>query len=299
MNKKLKTASLCFLVSTLSYSQVAISSMDNTNVSVHPNASLHVFGQQENGANDLGLVLPIVNKKSDLPLNNSNDVDPSMEGMILYTSETSTVNVYTGDYWEDDKASFINPTQNQSRFISAGDESDEQSVVCVLLVACGRHKILQFSHPIDGENSYNNLNITRSNTTFRYGAINYTDNNSKFTVTEAGTYQIQVNIPTYVAGVVSLTEGASYQIYAFKQDENGDHQEVLLSSVVPNFPGVLGIGGGGKVGVGITTTIALNPGDYVYTMIHSPAVTVSVGSELRAWDNSIFNPREIIFTKID
>lgn len=302
MKMELKTASCCFLISTLTFAQVGISKSENSNLPLHPDASLHILGSQENESKNLGLILPNVDKKSQLPLAqdqpNSYEIDPSMEGMVLYGNKNRSVNVYTGEIWEDDKTRFIDPTLKQSRFISAGNGDDQQSVVCVLLV-CGRDAVLKFSHDIDGENSYNNLNITRENTTIRYGAINYTDDNSKFVIQEAGTYQIRLNIPTYIAGVVSLTEGASYQIYAFKQDEFGNHREILLSSVVPNFPGILGIGGGSKVGVGIATTIALNPGDYIYSMIHSPNVTVAVGSELRAWDNSLYNPREIIFTKID
>lgn len=284
------------------FAQVGIAKGDGSDFAVHSDASLHIFGNEVDGNASLGLVLPNVNSKVELPLvegeSNTPNIDPTMEGMILYTKKTKTVNVYNGEIWEDDKATFVNPQLKQSRFISVGDGSEQQSIVCVLL-GCGRDKYLQFSHPIDGENSYNNLNITRETIIIDRPIIDDVFQNSKFVISEAGTYQIRVNIPTYIAGVVSLTEGASYQIYAFKKDETGNHKEILLSSVVPHFPGILGIGGGSNVGVGIATTIALNPGDYVYTMIHTPSVTVTVGSELRAWDNSIFNPREILFTKID
>jgi hypothetical protein len=46
----------------------------------------------------------------------------------------------------------------QARFLSKADE--ESSVVCVLL-GCGRHTGIGFSAPVDGSQSYNNLNITR------------------------------------------------------------------------------------------------------------------------------------------
>lgn len=300
---KIKKAIVLFLAGAPIFAQLGISKGESADFTPHPQASLHILGDSSEESKSLGFILPGVNSKNELPITeiggtNGNEEDPHMEGMVLYGNKNRSVNVYTGEIWEDDKTRFIDPTLKQSRFISAGNGDDQQSIVCVLLV-CGRDAVLKFSHDIDGENSYNNLNITRENTTIRYGAINYTDDNSKFVIQEAGTYQIRLNIPTYIAGVVSLTEGASYQIYAFKQDEFGNHREILLSSVVPNFPGILGIGGGNKVGVGIATTIALNPGDYIYSMIHSPNVTVAVGSELRAWDNSLYNPREIIFTKID
>ncbi|MET3730954.1 hypothetical protein [Moheibacter stercoris] len=302
MNFKLRSACCCFLISTLVFAQVGIAKGDGSDFAVHSEASLHLFGKKVDGDGSLGLLLPNVNSKLDLPLadggSNTPEIDPTMEGMILYSKDTNTVNVYNGEYWEDDKATYVDPQLKQSRFISAGDGSEQQSIVCVIL-GCGRDEYLQFSHAIDGENSYNNLNITRETIVIDRPINDDVFQNSKFVISEAGTYQIRVNIPTYIAGVVSLTEGASYQIYAFKKDEIGNHKEILLSSVVPNFPGVLGIGGGSNVGVGIATTIALNPGDYVYTMIHSPTATVTVGSELLAWDNSIFNPREILFTKID
>lgn len=304
MNLKLRTASCCFLISIFTFAQVGISKNQNSTFEMNSNASLHLDGLNPTNSSGLGLILPNVSQKENLPLFDSTSPDsyqddPTLEGMILYDKKTSSVHTYVGDKWENDKSVYVDPKLKQSRFLGKGDSSDQQSVVCVLLLACGRHQGLQFSHAIDGEHSYNNLNITRDKTTIKYLGINYDYPNSKFVINEAGTYEIRVNLPTYIAGVVSLTEGASYQIYAFKKDETGTHKEILLSSVVPNFPGVLGIGGGSSAGVGIATTIALNPGDYVYTMIHSPSVTVSVGSELRAWDKSLYNPREILFTKID
>jgi hypothetical protein len=305
MKLKFQKASVCLFLSTLAFSQVGISKGENSNFLAHPNASLHVLGDQEEGINKLGFILPSVDEKSQLPLiNNTEDGyadDPTMEGMILYGKENKSVNVYTGQIWEDDKNRFVDPKLKQARFLSKGDGSEQQSIVCVLLV-CGRDKYLQFSHDVDDVDSYDNLGITRETIEIRYSLVEInTFPNSKFIVSQPGTYQIQVNIPTYIAGVVSLTEGASYQIYAYKKksDNPDDFEEILLSSVVPNFPGVLGIGGGGKVGVGINATISLNAGDYIYTMIHTPSVTVAVGSELRSWDKGLFNPREIIFTKLD
>lgn len=303
MNFKLRSACCCFLISTLLFAQVGIAKGDGSDFAVHSEASLHVFGNEVDGDGSLGLLLPNVNSKLDLPLadggSNTPEIDPTMEGMILYSKDTNTVNVYNGEYWEDDKNRFTDPRTKQSRFLGKGDGTDQQSVVCVLILACGRNRMLSFSHAVDGQDSYNNLNIVVEDLTHKYGAINYTDPNAKFIIKEAGTYQIRINLPTYIAGVVSLTEGASYQIYASKKDENGDPKEVLLSSVVPNFPGILGIGGGSRVGIGITTTISLAEDDFIYTMIHSPGVTVTVGSELLAWDKDLFNPKEIIFTKLD
>lgn len=281
----------------IAFGQVGISKNSDQIPTLPPYTSLYLDGNQKEGSS-LGVILPHVTKEENLPLYNASS-DPSMEGMVMYNSQYGSVNTYDGSKWVDNKnIDFADPTAKQSRFLGKGNGDDEQSVVCVLLV-CGRDQILSFSHPIDNAESYNNLNITRQNTSFKYGGITYTDKNSKFVITEAGTYQIQVNIPTYIAGVVSLTEGASYQLYAFKKNSSGNFEEILLASAIPNFPGILGIGGGSKSGVGIITTIALNPGDYVYAMIHSPSVTVSVGSELRSWDNGNPNPREIIFTKLD
>jgi hypothetical protein len=302
MKIRFMTLSACLIASTLAYSQVGISKKENSSFLPHPESSLHLDGSNVEGK-ALGIVLPKVDDKSQLPLaNNSEDGyadDPTLKGMLLFNKETTSVDVYTGEFWEEDKNRFTDPRTKQSRFLGKGDGTDQQSVVCVLILACGRNRMLSFSHAVDGQDSYNNLNIVVEDLTHKYGAINYTDPNAKFIIKEAGTYQIRINLPTYIAGVASLTEGASYQIYASKKDENGDPKEVLLSSVVPNFPGILGIGGGSRVGIGITTTISLAEDDFIYTMIHSPGVTVTVGSELLAWDKDLFNPKEIIFTKLD
>lgn len=280
----------CLFLAYASVNGQVLISTDTNRTTPHPNVSLELDG------NSQGLILPRVSKKSNLPKFDSSQPDlyaddAELEGMIMYINETGNINSYKGDNWLVDDYKIIT-SKRQSRFI--GQINDNQSVTCAVLI-CGRSVNLSFSYPVDNVESYNPLGIVVED--IRINSLN-TDKKSKFIIKEAGVYEISVNLPTYLASVIGLTDAGTYRLLAYRKNGNS-YEEIPLGDGVPNFPGVLGIGGGSQLGFHITSTIALNVDDYVIAMIHSPGATVSVGAELRSTSPGLFNPREIIFTKLD
>ncbi|QCX52782.1 hypothetical protein [Elizabethkingia sp. JS20170427COW] len=148
---------------------------------------------------------PSVSSIENLPLYNSTTSDPSMAGLLMYEKKYGSYYSYDGGQWNSElpKPDF---KANKSRFLATKDE--EQVVSCggILITFCGHHQALQFSAPVDGVQSYNNLNIEREPVTIKYGAINYTFHNSKFIIQEP----ILFNIPSKTVGVLALTEGPQY-----------------------------------------------------------------------------------------
>ncbi len=282
----------------LLFSQVGITKMDR--IDIHPKSILSIDGVYDSKSR--GIMPPSISKYENLPLYDKNESDlflddSTMKGMLLYENTHATFYTYDGEKWnnENPKNNFKN---NKSRFLA--DADDKQSVVCVLL-GCGNHVALQFNAPIDGNNSYNNLNIKRENTSITYGLITYDFTNAKFVIEEPGIYEISISIPSKTGGAVSLTSGPRYQIRGYLQDENGIHKETKLTDFAPDYYGILGIGGDTNTGAYSSTQIRLKRGDYIIPRIDSPGATVSVVVTMTAdSDQEIANnyPREIIFSKI-
>lgn len=289
---------ILILISSSIYSQVSIS-VDNK-INIHSKASL-IIKAPENKA--MGVYPTSVSKMEYLPLyNNLNtnyfDKDETMKGMLMYENKHATFYTYDGEKWINEKSK-ENFKLNKSRFLSNKD--DQQSVVCALLVACGHHEALKFNAPIDGEKSYNNLNIKTETASIKYGLITYNFSNAKFIIEEPGVYEISISIPSKTGGAVSLTSGPRYQLRGYLQDENGTFQESKLTDFAPDYYGILGIGGDTNTGAYSSTQIRLKKGDYIIPRIDSPGATVSVAVTMTAASNELIAenyPREIIFTKI-
>ncbi|MCW3160485.1 hypothetical protein [Chryseobacterium oryctis] len=291
--KKINTSLIMLLAVNLTFSQVGISK--NPIINMHSKAILQVDGKY-NGKN-YGIMLPAVTSPNNLPFPNSSN--PSMTGMIAFEKTHATIYSYDGDSWTNETTlpSFKN---NQSRFLS--NATEKVSVVCVLL-GCGRHVGLGFSASIDGQKSYNNLNITRETAVVDGGGAYGNENfdNAKFTITQPGLYEIYLNIPSKTGGAVSLTSGPQYQLRAYLKQPDNSYSEVKLSTFFPDYYGVLGIGGDLDTAAFTSTKIRLKAGDYIISRIHSPLATVSVAVTLTANTNSTiatYYPREIMFTKV-
>lgn len=292
--KKINT-SLMLLIVNLAFSQVGISK--NPTVEIHNKAILQIDGKYE-GMN-LGMMLPEVSKPDHLPLYNPSAADSEMTGMMMFEKTHATFYSYDGAKWNNEPTA-ADFKMKQSRFLSTANE--ETSVVCVLL-GCGRHVGLSFGAPIDGQKSYNNLNITRETVVVPGGGayIDKSYDNAKFTINEPGVYDIYLNVPSKTGGAVSLTSGPQYQLRAYLKQSNGTHSEVKLTTFFPDYYGVLGIGGDNNTAAFTTTRIRLNAGDYIVSRIHSPLATVSVAITLTAAANNNiaqYYPREIMFTKV-
>lgn len=291
--KKINT-SLMVLIVNLAFSQVGISK--NQTVEIHSKAILQVDGKY--GGKSYGMMLPEVSSPDHLPLYNSS-ADPGMAGMMMFEKTHATFYSYDGSQWNNEPTA-TDFKMKQSRFLANANE--QSSVVCVLL-GCGRHEGIGFSAPIDGQQSYNNLNITRETAVVPGGGI-YGDksfDNAKFVINEPGVYDIYLNIPSKTGGAVSLTSGPQYQLRAYLKQANGSYNEVKLTTFFPDYYGILGIGGDTNTAAFTTTRIRLNPGDYIIPRIHSPLATVSVVVTLTAASDANiakYYPREIMFTKV-
>lgn len=291
--KKINT-SLMLLIVNLAFSQVGISK--NQTVEIHSKAILQVDGKY--GGKSYGMMLPEVSSPDHLPLYNSS-ADPGMAGMMMFEKTHATFYSYDGSQWNNEPTA-TDFKMKQSRFLANANE--QSSVVCVLL-GCGRHEGIGFSAPIDGQQSYNNLNITRETAVVPGGGI-YGDksfDNAKFVINEPGVYDIYLNIPSKTGGAVSLTSGPQYQLRAYLKQANGSYNEVKLTTFFPDYYGILGIGGDTNTAAFTTTRIRLNPGDYIIPRIHSPLATVSVVVTLTAASDANiakYYPREIMFTKV-
>ncbi len=291
--KKINT-SLMLLIFSLAFSQVGISK--NQQVEIHGKAILQVDGKHE--GKNFGMMLPEVSSPDHLPLQNS-PADPEMTGMIMFEKTHATFYSYDGIQWNNEPTA-TDFKMKQSRFLST--ENEETSVACVLL-GCGRHVGIGFSAPVDGQQSYNNLNITRETAIVPGGGL-YGDksfDNAKFVINEPGVYDIYLNIPSKTGGAVSLTSGPQYQLRAYLKQANGSHNEVKLTTFFPDYYGILGIGADTNTAAFTSTRIRLNQGDYIVSRIHSPLATVSVVVTLTAAaDTNIaqYYPREIMFTKV-
>ena len=293
--KKVLVGIALAIASIHSYAQVGIT--DKVSIDVHPHANLQV--DKFEGKSNTGVIIPSVSSSDNLPLNSSNITDPSMAGLLMYENTHATYYSYDGAAWNNE---FQTPPgtfkNNRSRFLAK--IGDTQKVDCGITV-CGRHQGLKFSADIDGNLSYNNLNILREQATIKYGAINYDFENAKFVITEPGLYEITLNIPSLLVGVVSLTEAGRYQLRGYIKNADNTYSEQILLDFVPEFYNVLGIGGDGSAGGYASTQIRLKAGDYVVPRIDSPGVTISVGASLQATATEadfLSNPREISFTKI-
>ncbi|MCW1963504.1 hypothetical protein [Chryseobacterium viscerum] len=292
--KKINT-SLMLVIVNLAFSQVGISK--NLTAEIHNKAILQVDGKY--GGKNYGMMLPEVSSPDNLPLNAPPASDAEMTGMMMFEKTHATFYSYDGAKWNNEPTA-ADFNMKQSRFLSSSDE--ETSVVCVLL-GCGRHVGLGFSAPVDGQQSYNNLGITRETAVVPGGGL-YTDksfDNAKFVVNQAGVYEIYLNVPSKTGGAVSLTSGPQYQLRAYLKQSDGSYNEVKLTTFFPDYYGVLGIGGDTNTAAFTTTRIRLNPGDYIVPRIHSPLATVSVVVTLTAATNvniAKFYPREIMFTKV-
>lgn len=292
--KKINTSLMLLIVNSV-FSQVGISK--NPIVEIHSKAILQVDGKYE--GRNLGMMLPEVSAPENLPLYGSSTSDNEMTGMMMFEKTHATFYSYDGAKWNN-KPTAADFRMKQSRFLSNADE--ETSVVCVLL-GCGRHVGIGFSAPIDGQQSYNNLNIKREAAVVAGGGL-YGDksfDNAKFTINEAGVYDIYLNLPSKTGGAVSLTSGPQYQLRAYLKQADGSYNEVKLTTFFPDYYGILGIGGDTNTAAFTTTRIRLNPGDYIVSRIHSPLATVSVVVTLTAAANANiakYFPREIMFTKV-
>ena len=292
--KKINT-SLMLLIVNLAFSQVGISK--NPTVEIHNKAILQIDGKYE--GKNLGMMLPEVSQPENLPLYSPSVSDNEMTGMMMFEKTHATFYSYDGAKWNNEPTA-ADFKMKQSRFLSTANE--ETSVVCVLL-GCGRHVGLSFGAPLDGQLSYNNLNITRETAVVPGGGA-YVDrsyDNAKFVINEPGVYDIYLNVPSKTGGAVSLTSGPQYQLRAYLKQSNGTHSEVKLTTFFPDYYGILGIGGDNNTAAFTTTRIRLNPGDYIVSRIHSPLATVSVAITLTAATNANiaqYYPREIMFTKV-
>lgn len=292
--KKINT-SLMLMIVNLAFSQVGISK--NPTVEIHNKAILQVDGKY--GGRNFGMMLPEVSVPENLPLYSPPVSDNEMTGMMMFEKTHATFYSYDGAKWNNEPTA-ADFKMKQSRFLSNPDE--ETSVVCVLL-GCGRHVGIGFGAPIDGQQSYNNLNIKRETAVVAGGGL-YGDksfDNAKFTVNEAGVYDIYLNVPSKTGGAVSLTSGPQYQLRAYLKQNDGSYNEVKLTTFFPDYYGILGIGGDTNTAAFTTTRIRLNPGDYIVSRIHSPLATVSVVVTLTAAANANiakYYPREIMFTKV-
>ncbi|WP_123944860.1 hypothetical protein [Chryseobacterium sp. G0186] len=286
---------LMLLFVNLAFSQVGISK--NPTVETHSKAILQVDGKY--GGKNFGIMIPEVSASENLPLHTPSTSDTEMTGMMMFEKTHATFYSYDGAKWNNEPAA-ADFKMKQSRFLSAANE--ETSVVCVLL-GCGRHVGLGFGAPVDGLQSYNNLNITRETAVVPGGGIygNKSFDNAKFVINEAGVYDIYLNVPSKTGGAVSLTSGPQYQLRAYLKQSDGSHSEVKLTTFFPDYYGILGIGGDTNTAAFTTTRIRLNPGDYIVSRIHSPLATVSVVVTLTAAANASiaqYYPREIMFTKV-
>ncbi|WP_412850264.1 hypothetical protein ACL0VS_10360 [Chryseobacterium sp. PMSZPI] len=293
--KKINT-SLMLLFVSLAFSQVGISK--NATVEIHNRAILQVDGKYE--GKNLGMMLPEVSLPNNLPLNTPPSSDADMTGMMMFEKTHATFYSYDGEKWNNEQPATTSFKTKQSRFLS--NENEEISVVCVLL-GCGRHVGLGFSAPIDGVQSYNNLNISRETAVVPGGGL-YGDrsfDNAKFVINEAGVYDIYLNVPSKTGGAVSLTSGPQYQLRAYLKQSDGSFSEAKLTTFFPDYYGILGIGGDTNTAAFTTTRIRLKAGDYIVSRIHSPLATVSVVVTLTAATGpniSKYYPREIMFTKV-
>lgn len=292
--KKIST-SLMLLIVSMAFSQVGISK--NPTVEIHNKAILQVDGKYE--GKNYGMMLPEVSAPENLPLYSSATADNEMIGMMMFEKNHATFYSYDGGKWNNEPIA-ANFKLKQARFISTANE--ETSVACVLL-GCGRHVGLSFGAPVDGKQSYNNLNITRESVVVPGGGLygNQTFDNAKFVINEAGIYDIYLNVPSKTGGAVSLTSGPQYQLRAYLKQSNGSYNEAKLTTFFPDYYGILGIGGDTNTAAFTTTRIRLNPGDYIVSRIHSPIATVSVVVTLTAATNTNiaqYYPREIMFTKV-
>ncbi|MCL8536374.1 hypothetical protein M9991_05795 [Chryseobacterium gallinarum] len=293
--KKINT-SLMLIIFSLAFPQVGISK--NKSAGIHSKAILQVDGQY--GGKSWGMLLPEVSTPENLPLYNAAP-DEEMTGMMMFEKTHATFYSYDGTQWNNEPAPAATGfNKKQSRFLSTANE--ETSVVCVLL-GCGRHVGLGFSAPVDGIQSYNNLNITRETAIVPGGGL-YGDksfDNAKFVINEPGVYDIYLNIPSKTGGAVSLTSGPQYQLRAYLKQDDGSYSEAKLSTFFPDYYGILGIGGDTNTAAFTTTRIRLKAGDYIISRIHSPLATVSVVVTLTAATGiniAKYYPREIMFTKI-
>ena len=291
--KKTSASIAMSLITNLVFSQMGITK--NSSITIHDKAILQIDGKYQ--GKNYGIMLPAVSSYNNLPLATS--VDATMTGMVNFESTHATFYSYDGTKWNNEIAT-TNFKANQSRFLSSA--SDKTSVVCVLL-GCGPHVGLSFNAPVDGQKSYNNLNITKETATIAggglYGDRDYT--NSKFTINQPGIYEIYLNVPSQTGGAVSLTDGPQYQLRAYLKQADGSYKEVKLSTFFPDYYGILGIGGDTNTAAFTTTKIRLNTGDYIISRIQSPLATVSVVVTLTADSNNTiatYYPREIMFTKV-
>ncbi len=273
-------------------------------ISVHPHAAIQIDAEVEDLAQSSykGLLLPAVSTFKNLPLYNATDnnfsEDVAMEGLVMYTNDNALYNVYDGKSWSngDKTDEALNYQKNKSRFASIGNGNEQQSVVCVLLLFCGRSVALDFGKENDGINVYNNLKIQKDIATIEYALIKKEHPNAKFTFTDDGIYEITMSVPHYIADVVSLTKTGKIQLRAYNWN-GSKFVETTLMDFVYDANNFLGIGGSGTAGQSETISATFAKGDYVVARLDSPGAAVSVGSEIKALDLP-FNPREIIFTKI-
>lgn len=277
--------------------QIGISSSDE--MEVHPFAIVQIDNHYSN--ENKGVLLPNVTNPEHLPIYSQSldgsEIDATMKGMVFFDQRRATIYSYDGERWLNEAAK-DDFKQNKSRFTASGNNNQE--VVCALLI-CGRHQLLEFSKPINGVETYNNLNISQEDANLKYGAITYTHKHSKFVIQEAGLYNISVSIPSKTGGLVSLTSGPRYQIRAYIKKEDSSFSELKLTDFAPDYYGILGIGGDTNTGAYSSTQIRLKEGDYIISRIDSPGGAVSLVATLTAADNQTIAdnyPREIIFTKI-
>ena len=162
---------------------------------------------------------------------NYND-DTSLIGAIQYSKETKSYYRYDGTTW----SYFYQPEDiTYSRFV--GREGDGNSITCALLVCGGNHTI-KFRGD-DGATS-NDANISTN------------ANQDEFTVTEGGTYSINVKV---MGEITSVAEGI--QTWAALQVYSGSNW-VNLSKQYYKTTTWAGIGGG-EAAVSIKTLQRLDP----------------------------------------
>lgn len=229
MIKKIYITAL-LVSATMAFSQVIVNS--DTNPS--PNSIFSVVNKEDNAAKSRGMMIPLVNNESELPLYDASQADhfnddPSMQGMILYRKDIKQVVVYDGEKW---KPTFYESGGRTTRVSMnpATPEAEFPTVTCVL-IGCGEKDVAFGAY--DSIQDGDKLGILDPQ-----GAVNSNFNN--FTFKESGFYRVLVSLKVKTSGI-----HVSPPTLSFRALKNGN---VLARNDIPLNEAILITAGANRVG---------------------------------------------------
>ncbi|MCW3160487.1 hypothetical protein [Chryseobacterium oryctis] len=219
MKNKIYLLVLLFATKIL-FSQVIIG--DHINPS--SNSIFSIVNKEDNSTNSKGLIIPVINNESELPLYNSSigdnfENEEAMQGMLMYQKDVKRVMYYDGNLWQPTFYEIGGRTTRAS-MDPATLEANYPSVTCVL-IGCGEKDV-----PFGFYNS--TLDSDKLGIIDPQGVIN--TNFSNFTFKESGLYKILISLKVKTSGVHVSPPVISFR--ALKNDNIIARNDVALNEAI-------------------------------------------------------------------